>query len=291
VTVQPLAAKLSQLLGEPVSRLQPAAGGDINQAFVVTLANGRNLFAKTHPAALPQMFRREAEGLAWLAEASALRVPRVIVASEADAEGPACLVLEYIQPAPRGGVQWNERLGRGLATLHRHGAREFGFHDANYLASLPQDNTPYARWPEFYAERRLAPLVELAERRGLLPPALVRRLELLYTRLPALVGDAEPPARLHGDLWSGNVLATASGEPVLIDPAVYGGHREIDLAMMRLFGGFEARVFAAYDETYPLTPDHADRVALYQLYPLLAHVNLFGASYVPQLDHTLARYV
>jgi fructosamine-3-kinase len=116
-------------------------------------------------------------------------------------------------------------------------------------------------------------------------------METLCERMPDYAGPAEPPARLHGDLWGGNSLAADSGEPVLIDPAVYGGHREIDLAMMQLFGGFSSRVFDAYDETYPRAPGHEDRLALYQLYPLLAHVNLFGAGYLSQTDRALSRYV
>lgn len=288
--MHPLAAKLTKLLGEPVTRLAHAAGGDINEAFLVTLANGRSLFAKTSVNALPQMFVREAEGLAWLAEARALRLPRVIAATEADSDGPACLVLEQIETQSRGGAAFDEQFGRGLAALHRHGAPCFGLDRPNYLATLAQDNSPAARWPEFYAEQRLAPLAASAERRGLMPRSLMRRLDQLYRDLPSLAGEPEPPARLHGDLWSGNVLAAISGEPVLIDPAVYGGHREIDLAMMRLFGGFSARVFAAYDEAHPLAAGHDDRVALYQLYPLLAHVNLFGSSYITQLDRALSRY-
>lgn len=289
--MQALAAKLSQLLGEPVAELTATAGGDINAAFSVRLASGRRLFAKTHPAAPPGAFLREAEGLAWLAAAGALRVPLVVAASDADVDGPACLVLEQIVLAPRHGPAFDEQLGRGLAALHGHTAPCFGLDRQNYLASLPQDNTPTESWPELYARQRLAPLAERAARLGLLPRTLGLQLEQLYRELPNLTGEPEPPARLHGDLWSGNVLAAHSGEPVLIDPAVYGGHREVDLAMMRLFGGFGPRVFAAYEEAYPLSAGHAERVALYQLYPLLAHVNLFGSSYLAQLQRALTRYV
>jgi fructosamine-3-kinase len=123
-----------------------------------------------------------------------------------------------------------------------------------------------------------------------LPKVLARRLDRLIERIPQLVGPNEPPARLHGDLWSGNVLCDEHGSPVLIDPAVYGGHREVDLAMMRLFGGFSDAVFDAYDAAYPLQPGHEERVALYQLYPLLAHVNLFGAGYVPQVERCIDRW-
>ena len=285
-----LAAKLAARLGSPVARSTPAAGGDINQAFHVWLQDGRELFVKTQSAALPGLFPDEARGLAWLAEANALRVPEVLLASEADHEGPACLVLAWIERGTRS-QNYAEQLGSGLAQLHRTAAACFGLDHDNYLASLRQDNARTERWGHFYADRRIAPLTQLAAQRGELPVALQRRIERLLVRIPDLVGDDEPPARLHGDLWSGNVLCDASGAPVLIDPAVYGGHREIDLAMMRLFGGFSEAVFDAYHATWPLSPGHDERVPLYQLYPLLAHVNLFGSAYLSQLTHCIARWV
>jgi len=285
-----LATKLAARMGSSVARSTPAAGGDINQAFHVWLQDGRELFVKTQSAALPGLFPNEARGLAWLAEANALRVPEVLLASEADDDGPACLVLAWIERGARA-RDYEEQLGTGLARLHRTAAACFGLDHDNYLASLRQDNTPSERWGIFYAERRIAPLTQLAAQRGELPQALLRRLERLLVRIPDLVGDEEPPARLHGDLWSGNVLCDESGAPVLIDPAVYGGHREIDLAMMRLFGGFSEAVFDAYHAAWPLSPGHEERVPLYHLYPLLAHVNLFGSAYLSQVAHCIARWV
>jgi fructosamine-3-kinase len=282
--------KIAALVGEPTVRVEPVSGGDINSAFAVTLASGRRLFAKTHRSPLPQVFVREAEGLAWLAEARALRVPDVVAASDADAHGPACLLLELIATGSPD-AHHDDSLGRGLAALHRAGAPTFGHVAPNYLATLPQDNTPAHTWPAFYAHRRLAPLTERAVARGVLPSSIALRLQRLLERIDVFTGEPEPPARLHGDLWGGNALVADSGEPVLIDPAVYGGHREIDLAMMRLFGGFSRRVFDAYQEAFPLSAGYEERVALYQLYPLLAHVNLFGSGYVTQLDRALARYV
>ncbi len=284
-----LADKVASLVGEPTVKLTGVSGGDINEAFGATLASGRRLFVKTHRSPLSQVFVREAEGLAWLDEAKAIRVPQVVAASDADDRGPACLVLEYVErgaPGPR----HDELLGRGLAALHRYGAPRFGHDASNYLATLPQDNGQADDWPSFYANQRLLPLTERALERRVLPEAVAGRVRGLCEQLAKFTGPPEPPARLHGDLWGGNALAAASGEPVLIDPAVYGGHREIDLAMMQLFGGFSRRVFDAYDEAYPRAPGHEDRVALYQLYPLLAHVNLFGASYVSQLDRALRHY-
>ena len=285
-----LRQKLAACLGSAVLQSRAAVGGDINQAFAVQLADGRKLFVKTQSAALPGLFPAEAHGLRWLSEARALRVPEVLHASDADTLGPACLVLELIEsarPCPR----YDEQLATGLAALHRRGAEGFGLKRDNYLATLPQDNRVRARWAELYAEQRIAPQVERAARSGELGAGLARRLEQLIARLPQLVGPEEPPARLHGDLWGGNVIRDELGEPVLIDPAVYGGHREVDLAMMKLFGGFSERVFAAYHAAYPLAPGHEQRVPLYQLYPLLVHVNLFGGSYVSGVERCIANWV
>jgi fructosamine-3-kinase len=198
--------------------------------------------------------------------------------------------LEWIERGARA-RDYAQQLGVGLAKLHRTGAPSFGLDHDNYLASLRQENQPAKHWGSFYAERRIGPLTERAAQRGELPQALRKQIEQLLKRIPGLVGPEEPPARVHGDLWSGNVLCDSAGAPVLIDPAVYGGHREIDLAMMRLFGGFADAVFSAYDEVFPLSPGHAERVPLYQLYPLLAHVNLFGSAYLPQLTHCIAHWV
>jgi fructosamine-3-kinase len=181
----------------------------------------------------------------------------------------------------------DEVLGQGLAAVHACSPERFGLAQDNWLAGIPQDNRASADWPSFYVERRLRPLLEAIAARGLASTRLRRGFDRVFAQMPALCGPSEPPARLHGDLWSGNAITDSSGAPVLIDPAVYGGHREIDLAMMKLFGGFSARCFDAYHEAYPLAEGHQDRVALYQLYPLLAHVRLFGHSYTSQLEHTL----
>jgi fructosamine-3-kinase len=283
-----LADRIEHALGSVVAQTSPVTGGDINSAFCMQLGDGRRVFAKTQARALPAMFAREASGLGWLAQANALRVPQVLASS--DDPGCAFLALEWIEPGkPR--ADHAERLGRGLAALHRHGAPSFGLDHDNYLATLPQLNQPSPRWPEFYAERRLQPLLARAVDCGTASAGMQRGLERVIARIATLCGPDEPPARLHGDLWGGNALCDEHGAPVLIDPAVYGGHREIDLAMMRLFGGFPQRAFDAYHEASPLAPGHEERIPLYQLYPLLAHVNLFGASYAASLERALAAIV
>jgi fructosamine-3-kinase len=236
------------------------------------------------------MFPAEARGLAWLAEANALHTPRVLAVSSADKPGPPFLALELVESAPRR-PDFDERLGRGLAALHRTAPEGFGFDADNFIGSLPQANAPAPDWATFYRERRLEPMLRRAADRGLASRSMKRGLERVCGTLEALVGAPEPPARLHGDLWGGNLHADDRGEPCLIDPAVYGGLREVDLAMMQLFGGFSPRVFDAYDEAWPLAEGWTDRIPLYQLYPLLVHVNLFGGSYVGSVERALARLV
>ena len=278
-----LEQRIEEATGTRVQKLARLAGGDINDAYEVTLADGTRVFAKTRKRPPPAMYVREAEGLAWLAESEALAIPRVIAANE------QLLALTWIErgvPAR----DYDAQLGRGLARLHRAGAPGFGLARDNYIGDLPQHNTPLARWSDFYRERRLMPLVTRARGRGRLGSEHTRAFEQLYTRLDQLVGDPEPPARLHGDLWSGNVHVGPQGEPVLIDPSVYGGHREVDLAMLQLFGSLSPSFFAAYDEVYPRAPGYSERVPLYQLYPLLVHVNLFDHGYVRLLESALATY-
>jgi fructosamine-3-kinase len=233
------------------------------------------------------MFQAEARGLAWLESANALAIPDVLAVGGDD--GPAFLALELVEPGPRR-PRFDEELGRGLAALHGAAPRTFGLDHDNFIGSLPQSNRPSARWADFYRSERLGAQLALAVARGRASSGMQRGFERLFARLDALLGPEEPPARLHGDLWGGNLHVTAAGAPCLIDPAAYGGHREIDLAMMRLFGGFSERVFAAYAEAHPLSPGHAERVALYQLYPLMVHVNLFGGGYARSVERTLEHY-
>jgi fructosamine-3-kinase len=286
-----LADALHAALGSAVKRASPAAGGDINQGYRVELAGGRELFVKTHGKPLAQMYSCEARGLAWLAQSEALRTPRVLALSDAE---PAFLALELIRTG-RKAPDHDEQLGRGLAALHRAGAPSFGLAHDNYIAVLPQDNRQSDSWASFYVEHRLEPQLARAVDAGGADTALRAAFFRLFSRIRSdpepLCGPPEPPARLHGDLWAGNALTDERGAPCLIDPAVYGGHREIDLAMMRLFGGFAERCFAAYHEAFPLAQGHQQRVGFYQLYPLLVHVNLFGGGYAGSVQRTLDRLV
>jgi protein-ribulosamine 3-kinase len=284
-----LRARVETALGQRVTSATRVSGGDINDAFELTLADGQSAFLKTNASAPPAMFAAEARGLDFLEQAQALRIPRRLAVSS-EAERPGFLLLEFIRSA-RQRPNFDEELGRGLAALHRAGAPSFGLAQSNFIARLVQTNREHETWAEFYRAERLEPQLRSAIDSGRMRSTLSRDFERLFRLLPELVGQADVPARVHGDLWGGNLHVDEHGAPCLIDPAVYGGHREMDLAMMRLFGGFGARVFAAYSEAFPLTPGHAERVPLCQLYPLLVHVNLFGGSYVESVRSALATYL
>ncbi|MEZ4291387.1 MAG: fructosamine kinase family protein [Myxococcota bacterium] len=263
---------IADQLGVVLVSASAIGGGDVGDSRRLDLAGGERLFVKRQTGGPPEWPRAEARGLAWLAEAGALRIPEVV------GVGEDWLALEWIEPGGPG-RDFDRRLGEGLASLHAAGAPGFGLDHDNFVGPLPQSNRPAPDWPRFYAAERIEPLRRRARDAGLLTRALDVRLERLLERLPGLTGRDGPPARLHGDLWQGNVLVDATGAPCLIDPAVYGGHREIDLAMMRLFGGFSAGVFTCYTESCPLADDADQRIALHQVYPLLVHVCLFGRAY------------
>lgn len=277
---------LERALGSPPVSTRPLHGGDINRAARVDLADGRAVFVKSNPSAPAGLFEAEARGLVWLAEARALRLPQVL-ATAGPAE-PAFLALEYLEPG-RPAPGFDEALGVGLAALHRKGAHGFGLEHDNFIGKLPQSNTPQPEWSEFYLRERLEPQLRRARDAGLASSGMRRGFERLFARWPEPCGAPEPPARLHGDLWSGNLFVASDGAPVLIDPAAYAGSREIDLAMMHLFGGFSSRTFEAYEAAFPLLPGHEQRLPLYQLYPLMVHVNHFGGSYVAAVERALDR--
>ena len=257
----------------------------------MSLADGQRVFLKTNQNAPGAMFAAEARGLRFLSEARALRIPRVLAHSAPDERVvPGFLLLELIAPAKRR-ARFDEELGQGLAAMHRAGAPSFGFAEPNFIGRLSQLNHAHETWAEFYRVERLEAQLALADAARRAPSGLRHSFDRLFSKLPELVGESELPARLHGDLWGGNLHVDEQGAPCLIDPAVYGGHREMDLAMMRLFGGFSERVFAAYAEAYPLSAGHAERVALYQLYPLLVHLNLFGGSYASSVQSALSQYL
>lgn len=265
-------------------------GGDINEAWRVRMPGGEAAFVKTRRDAEPSEYRREAAALGWLAEPGTLRVPEVVEVAE------DYLALEWIEQG-RLDAAGAEELGGGLAMMHAAGAPCFGEwasaqEDAAQavIGSLSLPNDPLPDWPSFYVERRLIPALAAARARGAVSEGGARAVEQVCERMPLLAGDPEPPARLHGDLWSGNVLAGRDGRPWLIDPTAYGGHREVDLAMLQLFGAPPGRVLDAYEAAVPLAEGWRERVGLWQLLPLLVHAALFGGAYGAHAERVARRY-
>ncbi|MXX36123.1 MAG: fructosamine kinase family protein [Gemmatimonadetes bacterium] len=258
-------------------------GGCINNGARVETRTGR-FFLKWNADAGHRFFRVEAEGLEALSATKSVRTPNVVARSGGDDPVP-WLLLEWIAPGRANYASW-ARLGRELAALHRGGtddAGRWGWHSDNVIGSLPQPNGWADDWGDFWARRRTHPIARELLTRGAISPRQLGLITRAADRADRLLGPAsraDGPSLLHGDLWSGNVLFARGGRPVLIDPAVYIGHREVDLAMCRLFGGFPPRFYDAYTEAWPLGEGHEHRLALYQLYPLLVHARLFGGGYI-----------
>lgn len=256
-----------------LSEVSTVAGGDIARSFRGRLGD-REVFAKTLPGAADDFFRAEARGLDRLRIAGGPPIPEVIAA------GDDGLVLEWIEPARPTRAAATE-FGRTLAILHRAGGDSFGADSAGFIATLPLDNGGAEKWPAFYAEKRIRPLLRLARERRAVGSDDARLIEEVLVRLPLLAGPAEPPARIHGDLWAGNLHWAADGAVWLIDAAsAHDGHRETDVAMLQLFGApYLEEILGAYDEAFPLADGWRERVALHQLFPLLVHAVLFGGGY------------
>jgi protein-ribulosamine 3-kinase len=270
-----------------ITEAHAVGGGCISPTARITTDDGP-FFVKWEGPDLPAgLLAAEARGLRLLHDAGEVRVPGVIALSEGR---PEWLVLEWLEPGTAPRDAWF-RLGTELAALHRHSSDLFGAEADNFIGSLPQANQRLGDWPAFWRDRRLEPQLRRALGLGLLHDGDRRGFDRLYSRLDDLLAPAndDGPSLLHGDLWSGNVHMTANGATI-IDPSVYYGHREVDLAMAELFGGFDPEFRAAYDETWPLSPGYAPRRrAIYQLYYLLVHVNLFGIGYVSRTRDALRR--
>lgn len=285
-----LSEAIANEMGVPMTETSSVGGGDISRAARARLADERQVLVKWHPSAPSGLFTAERRGLELLHSAQALRIPQVLAQSEAKDDCPGFIVIEWLgQGSSTSAV--TTALGHGLAELHRVTGDTFGLDHDNFIGANPQPNQPTEDWVTFFCEQRLGFQGELAGQNGYLSSQRDRQLDRLMARL----GDwlpADPPASLlHGDLWGGNWLVTAAGEPALIDPAVYYGHREAELAFTELFGGFPEAFYAAYNEAWPLDPDYKERKELYNLYHLLNHLNLFGEGYGGSVDAVLRRYV
>jgi fructosamine-3-kinase len=271
-----LATRAEALLGMAVVATSPVAGGDICVATRLRLADGTSALMKTRAHAPADFFRAEAAGLRWLRDADGVRVPEVLAVEE------DCLLLRWVETG-RPNAETAEAFGRQLAATHLAGAPVFGSTgDDGYIGSLPMPNRAALSWPEFFATRRILPYLRLALDRGGMTASDAQAVEQVVRRITDLAGADEPPARLHGDLWSGNVLWGHDGAVWVVDPAAYGGHRETDLAMLSLFGLPQLqRAVDAYHEAAPLADGWRERVGLHQLFPLLAAAahNAAGGTY------------
>ena len=282
---------VAEALGVQVTAAAPCAGGDINDAWGLDLAGGGRAFVKSRDDPWPGEFQNEAAGLRWLGAGGA-RVPGVLAVGD---EKAPFLALEWIDPGSLG-PDGSEEFGRTLAAVHRSGAEAAGSRAPGAPEPLRTGGTPFDAhagedWAAHYAERRLRPLVAKTYERGAISESCLRAVESICERIGSLAGPPEPPARLHGDLWGGNVYAGADGAAWLIDPKAHGGNREADLAMLRLFGSPAGALgFAAYEEAHPLAEGWEERVALWQLQPLLVHALYFGGGYGAAAERAARRY-
>ena len=280
-------AFLQELLGEPIRTATPLRGGDIASAFKVTGASNTYFVKTASFSNAMQLFEAETIGLQLLGNTKAISVPKVVSVSHSDAT--AYLVLEYIaSKTPE--KKDLELLGVALAGLHSVVSEPmFGFPTDNYIGRLVQRNTSHDNWIDFYINERILPQLQMAINANLYPGEALPDSGQMERVCSSLFGDITP-SLLHGDLWSGNYLISTEGRPYLIDPAVYYGHNEMDLAMTKLFGGFSSSFYGAYHDVIPPHPNQKELTELYQLYYLLVHLNLFGTSYLPGVQGILTKY-
>lgn len=267
--------------GEVLSA-DPVAGGCIHQSCRLCMSSGRYYFLKMNPEPPAGIFFAESAGL------NVLRVPDGPTVPEVFLAGDDFLLLEDLQPAPRREDFWTD-YGRKLARIHLQTSSLYGFNDDNYIGSSPQFNGWMDNGLDFFRDRRLSPQIRWARDRGLLTPSDLRQFEKLLKKLGEIIPD-QPPVLVHGDLWSGNLITDSKGNPALIDPAVYYGWAEADLAMTDLFGSYPDLFYEAYNDLNPLLPGYRDRYPLYNLYHLLNHLNLFGPGYLPGMRRTLSLF-
>ncbi|MDX1666019.1 MAG: fructosamine kinase family protein [Saprospiraceae bacterium] len=276
-----------ELLEVSISSVEQVSGGDINRASLLRCSRG-NYFLKYNSAPrAAEMFRTEANGLRALADPGLIKIPKIVGRGKAG-EGYAFLILEHIEQGHPSPSFWRD-FGSSLARLHQCTAESFGFLEDNFIGSLPQSNGRHDDFIDFYMAERIEPQLSLAIDSGKMPVDVKNSFDQLYQKLSDIIPD-EKAALIHGDLWSGNFLADIHSRPVLIDPSVCYAHREMDLGMSRLFGGFHAQFYQSYHAEYPLEKGWENRIDIFQLYYLLVHVNLFGGGYTNSVNRILAKY-
>ncbi|MCB0705228.1 MAG: fructosamine kinase family protein [Saprospiraceae bacterium] len=264
----------------------PLRGGDISDAYQVATIEGPFFLKVLSGPAAAEMLQQEEIGLREIAKTGTVKTP--LIRSSGSRESTALLLLEFIESGNTSPDFWKS-FGQQLARLHQTNAPSFGFRENNFIGSLTQRNRRWDCWPDFYQEERLAPQVKLAYDQGLLDTGDLALFDHIYTCVAENCPE-EVPSLIHGDLWSGNFLCSTSGEAVLIDPAVAFSHREMDLAMCRLFNGFDRKFYRAYEEAYPIERGFESRLPLYQLYYLLVHLNIFGRGYYSSVRQILTAF-
>ena len=284
-----LKSRLEKILSEPIKSTSSVSGGCIADSRKLQLESGKVYFLKHLRGSSSGAFDAEERGLEELRKSGTVNVPEVVC------KGLDFLLLQWIESGYSRSSSSMEMLGRQFAELHRYRGKKFGFSENNLLGDSPQSNKPSKEgrmnWAVFYAENRLEFQTSLAVKNGYVTPEMRNLMDNLIKKVPDLIsGTEEEPSLLHGDLWSGNYLIDKMGIPWMIDPAVYYGHREADLAMTSLFGGFSNTFYSAYKSAYPISQGYAEREPLYQLYHLLNHLNLFGTGYYSQVISILKRY-
>ncbi len=276
----------AHLLGS-VKHTAPVSGGCINTCLKLKTTTGTYFLKYNNANTYPGMMAAEVHGLQLLRNTQTIGIPKVLV--QLAYKGIDFLLLEWIEPATEKTDYW-ELFGQALAALHKNTAPYFGLEANNYIGSLPQDNTPTQNGTQFFIDNRLQPQLQIAIDSKQLPRSAINQFEILYSKLPNLIPN-EPPALLHGDLWEGNYLTGPNGEAWLVDPSVQYGFREAEIAYTKLFGPFNYRFYDAYNAAFPLKGGFIERADLYNLYPLLVHVNLFGGGYANQVMATLYKYL
>lgn len=283
-----LLESVAQSLNTKIAHYQPVGGGDISHAGVIATLVGDLFFLKWNAQAPEGFFRAEAAGLSELARCEALTVPNVIAYADQPESNPAWILLEHLTPGEKTEAK-EEELGRMLAALHQVKSDAFGFSADNFIGLTPQQNQRISSWPDFFFSQRILPQVQIGSEAGWFDLRFDKLLQEKEATIRIMLAEARgTPSLLHGDLWSGNVFFTEESV-ALIDPAVYYGHREADLAMTELFGGFSKRFYDAYNEALPLDSGYAARKNLYNLYHLMNHANLFSGDYVGRVWATLSR--
>ncbi|SEP07221.1 fructosamine kinase family protein [Mucilaginibacter sp. OK283] len=286
-SVEDIIKAIETFFDTKVLSAMPLSGGSINRVYRLQTAMERFVLKVNNRFNFPGMFNLEAQGLETICSTQTIAVPEVLLQSETDTE--SYLLMEWIIPGHTT-QKASEALGEQLAQMHRHTSHSFGFYTDNYMGSLRQSNQLHEHWSDFFIDERLKPMVRIAQTKQLLTNNDLRLFELLYQKLPGLFTE-ETPALVHCDLWSGNYMIDTHEKPYLIDPAVSYSNREFDIAMTTLFGGFDKTFYDAYHAGYPLQTGWQRRLKLWNLYPLLVHVNLFGSAYTSQVRECLASFV